>query len=106
MPYDKGRDPFAQWASARSAPALRLVDITPTDAELPIYPKALRIVVGTDVALTNGFATVRVVPISEDSDTATVDLKVPQGLTIEPTGVRRVLATGTTAGVVVQGYVT
>lgn len=101
MPYSASSDPHAYSTTDAGTPSRRLAVITPSDtADLAIYARALRIWVPS--ALTS--ATLRLTPIHAD-DGETVDLIVPPGLTYEPTGARRILATGTTSGIVIHGFI-
>ena len=97
MPYDPKRD--GRVGAGSATPAGRALLITPADAEMVEYAKALRV-----INTSAGVVTVRVLPIGA-ADGATVDLDFPVGLFIEPLGVRQVLTTGTTAsGVKIWGY--
>jgi hypothetical protein len=101
MPYDSTRDAFASVNASFSAQARLAELVTPSDSEdLARYAKALRIYVPTSVA--GGVGSVRVTPLKAANDADTVTLKVPPGIAIEPLAVRRVWATGTSAGVEVH----
>lgn len=100
--YDASKDGFSSNAPSASAPARRCVAVTPSDSvNLPAYAKALRIYVPTSIAE----ATVKITPLDAPDDSSdAVTLKFPSGLTIEPLGVRRVWAAGTTAGIEIHAY--
>lgn len=101
MPYVASADPHAFTSTDAGKPSRRLSLLAPTDsADLSTYARALRIWVPSTLAS----ATVRVTPIHA-ADGETVDLTFPTGLTYEPTGVRRLHATGTTAGLLIHGYI-
>jgi len=89
MPYDPKKD--GRVGVGNPNPVRRIALITPADAELAEYAKAMRV-----INTGSGVATVRVLP-TDALDGATVDLDYPVGLTVEPLGVRQILATGTTA---------
>lgn len=96
MPYD----PKKELSSHTEKPARRAVLITPADTDLDVYARSLRI-------YNDGTAgdTVRVTYVDEPLDTDFVELKCPLGLTIEPSAVRRVWATGTdAASFTIHGY--
>ncbi|MFG1350280.1 hypothetical protein [Xanthobacter autotrophicus] len=97
MPYDPARDPLKGFAASLSSPARQLVRITPADgADLATYAKALWVFVPEDVA--EGVATIRITPVA-GGDADTVDVLALPGLQpLPPCQVRRVWATGTTAG--------
>lgn len=100
MTYDSTRDPRAQHAIATDAPARKLALITPADgAELAVYARALRV-----YNPGGGTGALVVVPIGH-ADGEAVTLKFAAGVTIEPTQVRRVLATGSDATLIVHGYI-
>ncbi|MDI4665260.1 hypothetical protein K9U40_13100 [Xanthobacter autotrophicus] len=100
MPYDSTRDPLKGFASSLSSPARQLVRITPADgADLATYAKALWVFVPEDVA--GGVATIRITPVA-GGDADTVDVLALPGLQpLPPCQVRRVWATGTSAGLAV-----
>lgn len=83
----------------RMSPSVDVTTITPNDTTVLPDPKALRVFNPATTA-----ATVRVLPSGRGPGGATVDLLMPPGLTIEPIGVLRVHATGTTAGLTIHGY--
>lgn len=97
MPYDPARDPLKGIAASLSSPSRRLVAVTPSDAaDLDPYAKALWVFVPEDVA--GGVATVRITAVG-GSDEETVDVRALPGLQpLPPCQVRRVWATGTSAG--------
>lgn len=98
MPYDPTRDMFASTNASFSSPARLAELVTPSDSEdLARYAKALRIYVPASVA--GGIGSVRVTPLKAAADSDTVTLKALPGISIEPLAVRRVWATGTSAGV-------
>lgn len=98
MPYNKDSDPFATISPTPASPARNMIEITPADEDLAIYPKALRIYVPSAVSE----ATVNVVPATAGNDTP-VALKFPTGLWDLPVQVRQV-RTGTTGGIEIHGY--
>lgn len=102
MPYDATKDPYAALSGASiTAPGRRLVTITPADAELATYCKQLWCFCPPDVA--GGVGTVRLVAAG-DADNESVDVKVTPGLQpLPPVQVRRVMVTGTTAGLIIYG---
>lgn len=97
MPYDPARDPLSGLAASLSSPSRRLVAVTPSDTEdLPVYAKALWVFVPEDVA--GGVATIRITPVG-NPDGAVVDVRALAGLQpLPPCQVRRVWASGTSAG--------
>lgn len=97
MPYDPARDPLHGLAASLSSPARQIVRVTPSDSDdLDPYAKALWVFVPDDVA--GGVGTVRVTPVA-GGDAATVDVRALPGLQpLPPCQVRRVWATGTSAG--------
>lgn len=97
---DPAINPFTHLTRSAEAPALDAAAVTPSNgSDLPAYAKALRIYnPGT------GAATLRVTYAGQDNDAVVVDLTVPPGLTIEPSSVRRVWATGTTPGLSIHAY--
>jgi hypothetical protein len=103
MPYDASADPYHSSSNSASAPARAIAAVTPSDAaNLATYAKALRIYVPASVA--GGVGTVRVTPLRAASDADTVTLSVLPGVSVEPLAVRRVWATGTSAGVEIHAY--
>ena len=102
MPYQADRDAYASVATGQSTPARFITAVTPSDStDLTLYAKALRISVPD--ATSN--PTIRVTPVEAVSDSDTVTLPLPAGVTIEPLSVRRVWATGTSAGLTIHAYV-
>lgn len=94
-------NPFAAFASGRDSTAALAVPVSPADAsDLAVYARALRVL--NEGA---GVAVVRVTYAGEESDAATVDLRFPAGLTIEPSAVRRVWQSGTTPGLSILAYI-
>lgn len=98
MPYDPALDPMRGHAASLSSPTRLLVAVTPSDAaDLSPYAKALWVYVPADVA--GGVASVRVTPVGA-GDLETVDILAAAGLQpLPPCQVRKVWATGTTAGI-------
>lgn len=96
MPYDPLRDPLAGMSASLTSPTRNLRLVTPSDTEdLLIYAKALWASVPAGTAA----ATVRVTPVGA-ADGTFVDIHLPPGLQpLPPAQVRRVWATGTTAGI-------
>lgn len=87
MPYDPTKDRFGFLATGLSAPARRLVAVTPNDAtDLSLYPRALYV---------GGAGDLVVIPVGASDDTPVTLKAHPIGYA--PIGVRRVLATGTGA---------
>ena len=90
-------------ALALALPARACVAVTPSDAaNLAVYAKALRVYVPANIS--GGVATVVVTPLLAASDGDTVTLSLPPGIAIEPLAVRRVWATGTSAGIAIHAY--
>lgn len=104
MPYDPARDPMRGHAASLTSPTRRLAEVTPADAaDLAVYAKALWVFVPEDVA--GGVGTVRVTPVGA-GDGESVDVRALPGLQpLPPCQVRRVWATGTSAGVRVYALV-
>ena len=101
MPYDASRDPLARRASGASSPGRAAHVATPSDtADLTVYAKALRVYVPAGTAT----PMVRVTPVEAVNDGDTVDLPFTEGLTVEPLGVRRIWASGTSAGITIHTY--
>lgn len=99
--YMPTKDASLQQARGPSDPAAKAAAVLPSDtADLPAYAKALRIFVPSTIPT----ASVVVTPLLADDDTGTVTLHVTAGVTFEPLSVRRVWATGTTAGLVITAY--
>jgi hypothetical protein len=87
MPYDPSRDPFSGHAGSPFAPARRLAAVTPSDAaDLPRYG-CLKVGSAGSVAM-----------IAADDPDGGVQSWAAQAGEVIPVVVRRVLATGTTAG--------
>lgn len=102
MAYDPTKDQYRD-RTAFTGPARKLAEVTPSDAaQLPTYAKALRVYVPATVE--DGVATVVVTPIAAADDNDTVTLTFVPGVTIEPVGVRKVWASGTTEGVEIHAY--
>ncbi|MEP9352034.1 hypothetical protein ABLE93_00395 [Xanthobacter sp. KR7-65] len=97
MPYDPARDPLNGLAASLSSPARRLAPVTPSDTlDLDPYAKALWVFVPEDVA--GGYATIRITTAGTP-DEASVDVRALPGLQpLPPCQVRRVWASGTSAG--------
>jgi len=99
MPYEAARDPLAGMSASLTSPTRTLRIVTPSDSEdLSVYAKALWVSVPADIAA----ATVRVTPLGA-ADGTHVDLShITPGLQpLPPVQVRRVWASGTTAGIAV-----
>lgn len=78
-------DPFKNRAPDLSGPATDLVPVTPSDStDLPVVAVALLIETGGQVRFISQAGHIRTVTLAEGA--------------ILPVGIRRVLATGTTAG--------
>lgn len=96
MSYDAAKDPFAGRAADLAAPGARAQLVTPNDgADLAPYPKGLRLYV--PATLTE--ASLVVTPKGAASDADKVTLRYPPGVAWEPLSVRRIWATGTSAGI-------
>lgn len=101
MPYDKAKDPYADLGASVTSPGRRLELITPADAELSVYYKAAWAFCPPDVA--GGVGTVQLVAV-DNADGSPCPVKLLPGLQpLPPVHLRRVLSTGTTAGVEVYG---
>lgn len=99
MPYDAARDPYAGLATSVTSPGRKLVLITPADVELTRYVKAAWAFCPDSVSV----GTVQLVGVG-NADDAPCPVKLLPGLQpLPPVQLRRVLATGTTAGVEVYG---
>jgi hypothetical protein len=99
--YNQQNDPQALVARGPGDPASDAVRITPADgANLALYCKALRIYVPGTISE----ASVKLTPAGAKDDADTVTLKYVPGVTYEPLSVRKVFATGTTAGIEIHGY--
>ncbi len=99
MAYDPTRDPLRTLAPSASSPARLMRRLTPSDTEdLSPYAKSLWVYVPVSVA--GGEASVRITCVGAASDATTVDVLAQPGLQpLPPAQVRRVWATGTTAGI-------
>lgn len=99
--YDPQKDGAASLARGSCSPGGVAARLMPNDVDdLVIYPKALRVYVPSSL----GEATLKVTPLMAADDAATVTLKFPAGLFYEPLGIRKLFATGTTAGIEIHGY--
>ncbi|MCA0399822.1 MAG: hypothetical protein LCH38_03300 [Proteobacteria bacterium] len=99
--YNPAADPFQGYARSPEAVAFDAVPVTPADgANLAAYAKALRIFVPAATAS----ATLRVTPLHAADDANTVTLSFPSGVHYEPLCVRRVWATGTSAGIEIHAF--
>lgn len=98
MSYDSTRDPLRGLAASLSSPTRLMSRVTPSDSdELPVYAKALWVFVPEEVS--GGVATVRLTPVGAD-DATRIDVRALPGLQpLPPCQVRRVWATGTSAGI-------
>lgn len=98
MPYDPARDPAHRLAVSASSPARLIQRVAPSDADdLTVYAKSLWV----HVPATLAEATVRVTCVGA-ADGEMVDLLAGPGLQpLPPAQVRRVWATGTTAGLAI-----
>ncbi|MEW6257106.1 MAG: hypothetical protein AB1592_14225 [Pseudomonadota bacterium] len=98
MPYDPLRDPARAHAVSASSPARLIRRVLPSDtADLSVYAKALWVHVPASLAE----ASVRVTCLGA-ADGESVDLLAAPGLQpLPPAQVRRVWATGTSAGVAI-----
>jgi hypothetical protein len=102
MSYDPSKDPFHDTSASPVTPATLCMAVTPSDStDIEPYPKALRIYVPADVD--GGVGSVKVTP-KRAADDAPVTLKYPPGVYQLPLSVRRVWATGTSAGVEVHAF--
>jgi hypothetical protein len=102
MSYDATKDPFHDTNTSPDAPAVDCIAVTPSDgSDIEPYPKALRVYVPASIS--GGVADVKVTP-KRGSDAAPVTFKFPPGVYQIPLSVRRVWATGTTAGVEIHAY--
>ncbi len=99
MPYDPAKDPFNSHGASKTASAADWVPITPSDStDLALYVRALRIHVPTGTSNPQ----VTYLP-SRNADGVTRTLKLAEGVNLELAECRRVLATGTTAGLDIHG---
>lgn len=99
--YDKTADPFYGMPRDNDDPAMDTVLVTPSDgANLSAYAKSFRVYVPTTIAE----ATVKVTPLNALDDANTVTLKYQPGVTYEPLAVRKIWATGTTAGIEIHAH--
>ncbi|WP_127090121.1 spike base protein, RCAP_Rcc01079 family [Aquabacter cavernae] len=98
MPYDPARDPVHGLAASASSPARLLRRVVPSDTgDLAVYAKSLWV----HVPATLAEATVRVT-CAGAADGESVDVLAASGLQpLPPVQVRRVWATGTTAGLAI-----
>lgn len=98
MPYDSARDPWHRRALSPAALGRAGALVTPNDAtDLPRYAR-LRVFVPTTLAS----AEIRILPV-DAADGAPLTLPLPPGqVSVLEFLVRRVLATGTTAGLVIH----
>ncbi|MFG1191111.1 spike base protein, RCAP_Rcc01079 family [Xanthobacter flavus] len=98
MAYDPARDPMRGLAASLSSPTRLMSRVTPSDSdELSSYAKALWVFVPEEIS--GGVATVRITPVGAD-DAIRIDLRALPGLQpLPPCQVRRVWATGTSAGI-------
>lgn len=99
MPYDASRDPARTLTPSASSPARLMRRLTPSDTlDLTVYAKSL----WAYVPATLTEATVRLTPTGAAADGETVDVLMAAGLQpLPPLQVRRVWATGTTAGIAI-----
>jgi len=97
MPYQAARDPLGGMSASLTSPTRNLRLVTPSNTEdLDPYAKALWVSVPGEAT-----AIVRVTPVGA-ADGTSVDIHVPPGLQpLPPCQVRRVWASGTTAGIAV-----
>ncbi len=99
--YLPQNDPNASRSRSAAEPAGDAVLIIPNNAiDLPAYAKAMRV----HVPATLSEASLRVTPTLAKDDSLHVTLRFPSGLFYEPLSVRKVWATGTTAGIEIHGY--
>jgi len=100
MPFDSTRDPLHLHSPSASSPARCLRQVAVSDTlDLDPYAKSLWLYVPADVA--GGVASVRLTPVGALSDLEAVTVLAQPGLQpLPPVQVRRVWATGTSAGVV------
>jgi hypothetical protein len=98
MSYDPARDPMRGLAASLSSPTRLLTRVTPSDSEeLPAYAKALWVFVPEETS--GGVGTIRITPVGAD-DATRIDVRALPGLQpLPPCQVRRVWATGTSAGI-------
>ena len=100
--YDPTTDPLNGVAGGATIVAKNVAAVTPSDTlDLATYARAVRVYV--PATLTE--ASVRVTPLLASDDAATATLKFSPGAWIEPIAIRRVWATGTTAGVEIHAVV-
>ena len=99
--FDPTLDPTRQSVRDADDPGILAALVTPSDAaNLPAYAKSLRVYVPATISE----ATVRVTPLNAADDADTLTLKFSSGLVYEPLAVRKVWATGTTAGIEIHAY--
>ncbi|WP_161639193.1 spike base protein, RCAP_Rcc01079 family [Brevundimonas diminuta] len=89
MPYDPKKDPYAGQFAKLNTPAGRAINITPANADLPEYVKAVRC---------NGAGNLVFLP-AKNEDGQTITLAVLAGETV-PVLTRRVLPASTASGIV------
>lgn len=103
MPYDAAKDPTASHQASQISPARMMRVVVPSDVDdLSPYALSLWAYVPDGAA-----ATVRVTPVGAGADDAAVPVTLGPGLQpLPPCQVRRVWATGTSAGVIIYalGY--
>ncbi|WGD31276.1 hypothetical protein AncyloWKF20_05480 [Ancylobacter sp. WKF20] len=101
MPYEPGKDPYANLGASITSPGRMIEKITPADTDLAVYYKAAWAFCPPDVA--GGFGTVQLVGV-DNADASPCAVKLLPGLQpLPPVQLRRVLSTGTTVGVEVYG---
>lgn len=99
--YNAALDTFSGYARSPDSVALDAAAVAPSDAaNLASYAKALRVYVPATMAS----ATLRVTPVHAADDANTVTLSFISGVHYEPLAVRRVWATGTSAGIEIHAY--
>lgn len=100
MAYDRAKDIYTGAGPSLDQPATKVMVITPSDdTDVDIYPKNLVVVVPTGTE----DPTISFLPMKEDNDENTVDIALPIGTSIFPFRVRRVMDTGTSAGITILG---
>lgn len=100
MPYAAGTDPYANYPKTPLTPARQLVAVALDDSnDLVVYAKALRVYVPSTIPE----ALVVLLPL-DAADASPITLKFTPGVWVEPIMIRRVLATGTTAGLGLHAY--
>lgn len=94
MPYDGSKDPMQGMATGQSAPARKVVAVTPhNDNDLAQYARCLYVGVAGDV---------EVIPVGNADDAPVIFKNHPIGYL--PAQVRRVRAAGTTASQILAIY--